>query len=314
MKKRLICLLLASLMLLGSLFCLTSCQASSDVPQTGEVKISAAQKEAIRLFKERDYKKAFEKAKKARDMSKENRYTIEECYVEEYLIKENGLFYEANQVLQELDWTDEQKAKMYQTYGPLSMCEAGKLAEFGKIDFDPVEWIVLDIEEMEIQGEKHRVAFILTKDIIGSPDGWGTTTTDYAVSDLHCWCETSFKLQLRVNLNKPEENAVLYTNIKAGGKEFLARCFAPSREEIETYLIGDLEQYRKASPTKDAKIQGVSVRGEYASYYLRDLGKLEGGNQYVCGVNHEGTIGERFGRTIRAIGGRVCLKVDLGVM
>ncbi len=314
MKNRILCFLLAVLTSLSTLLCFASCQTDPETVPTEELAAQKAEKEALRLFKERNYKGAYELLPEATEISDENRYTIEECYVEEYLIKENGLFYKAKQVLDQLNWPKDKLEKMMKTYGPLSMCEAGKLAQFGKIDFIPVDWIVMNVEQMEIEGKMHRVALILTKDIIGSPDGWGTSTTDYATCGLHCWCETSFKLQLRVNLNQPEVRAVLYSPIKIEGKEFLARCFAPSREEIETYLVGDLEQYRKAAPTKGAKIQGVSPRGEYASYYLRDLGVLESGNQYACGVNQDGEIKERFGRSVRAIGGRVCLKVDLGVI
>lgn len=311
MKKRIVFALLAALMLFSSTLCLFSCEKESEPSMQVEEKMSAAQKAALKYFNKKNYKQAYKAAVQARDISDANLMTIEECYIEEYLIKENGNFYEAKQMLDQVEWPEEKKQVLMDRYGNLSMCEAGNIVKFGKIDFDPVEWIVLSVDEVEHEGKKHRVAFILTKDIIGSPDGWGTRSTKYGVSDLHCWCETSFKLQLRVNLNKPEEKSVLYLPLQtAGDDEILARCFAPSKEDIETYLVGDLEKYRKASPTKDAKLQGVS--GEYCSYYLRNIGKLENGLQYACGVNQKGEIGEKFGRSVRAIGGRVCLRVSLG--
>lgn len=313
MKKRIVSMLLAVLMLFSSCVCLFSCEQEIPDPAEVEVKQSKALQAALKYFGKRNYKQAYKAAVQARDISDENLMTIEECYIEEYLIKEKGNFYEAKQLLDEVEWPEEKKQTLIDRYGNLSMCEAGNIVKFGKIDFDPVEWIVLSVDEVEHEGQKHRVAFILTKNVIGSPDGWGTRSTKYGVSDLHCWCETSFKLQLRVNLNKPEEKSVLYLPLQtAGDEEVLARCFAPSKEDIETYLVGDLEQYRKASPTQDAKLQGVS--GEYCSYYLRNIGKLENGLQYASGVNTKGEIGDKYGRSVRAIGGRVCLRVSLGVI
>jgi hypothetical protein len=306
-----ICLLLAVLMLLSSSVCLFACEQESDDSMQVKESMSAAYQAALKYFNKKNYKQAYKAAVQARDITDQNLMTIEECYIEEYLIKEMGNFYEAKQLLDEVEWPEEKKQTLINRYGNLSMCEAGNIVKFGKIDFDPVEWIVLSVDEVEHEGKKHRVAFILTKDVIGSPDGWGTRSTKYGVSDLHCWCETSFKLQLRVNLNKPEEKSVLYLPLKTeGDDEILARCFAPSKEDIETYLVGDLEQYRKASPTQDAKLQGVS--GEYCAYYLRYIGALENGLQYACGVNQKGEIGTKFGRSVRAIGGRVCLRVSLG--
>ena len=303
--KRFLLILLATVLLLGG------CQ-TVETSKGETVTVSAAQKAALKAFKKRDYKKAYQKAKRAKDMSDENRKVIEECYVEEYLIKEKGAFYDAKELLDTLDWTDMEKDVLLERYGNLQMCQVGNVARFGKIDFDPVEWIVMTIDEMEIEGKKHRVAQIITRDIIGSPDGWGTRTTEYAISDLHCWCETSFKLQLRVNLNETEEKSVLYTEIETDGKTALARCFAPSKEELEKYLVGDLERYRIATPTQDARLQGVATMN--TTYYLRNIGKNENGIQYACGVNAKGEIGERYGRSVRAIGGRVCLRVELGVI
>ena len=83
------------------------------------------------------------------------------------------------------------------------------------------------------------------------------------------------------------------------------------REELETYLKGDLEQYIIASATPAAKAKGLVSAGadRLTSYYLRNTGVKEDDIQWASGVDKDGVFQEGFGSNS---GARVCINIDLG--
>ena len=304
LMKRALTLILSVILLL-SLF---ACGAEEE--EQAPLETSAESQAAIAAFGEKDYKKAFEESAKAKDLSVKNRVIIEKTYMKNCLIEEEGRFADAAALLEQADWPEEEKTKFVEEYGALGMTEKGAVVSFGTLDMQKVEWIVLDVTEETVGDETHKIARLLTRHVVGAPAGWGNKTTEYASSDLYVWCEVNFMMQLEENLTDAEKKSIYTTKIMTDAGEIEARCFAPSKEEIETYLAGDLKQYRKAAPTEEAKLRGIT--GEYASYYLRDLGDLVDDTQFVCGVNKDGEIGQRYGRSLRAIGARDCLCIDLG--
>ena len=274
-------------------------------------KIDPAKKEQQRIEK---FEEAYSSAKMAWFMSSSDKNTITVAYIKEVLCKK-GSFYEAYKLLESTSLTDDEKDEVYASNGNLAMCKPGNIAVFGEYDTAPVEWLVLDVETKKINGEKHATALLMSKDIIGTPAGWGATTV-YGKSDLHDFCDITFKAQFSMSLSGAEQKSVCITNISTPDGDVTAWAFAPSKELIETYLVGDLANYIQASPTQGAKMAGVAGPGtsKFASYYLRDIGKLDGTTQYACGVNHNGEISDGFSMTQRSIGARVCINVDLGLV
>lgn len=267
---------------------------------------------AISAFKDKDYEGAYKAAKMAWFMNGDDKDTIKVGYIQEVLCKE-GLFFEAYELLESTGLSADEKDEVYKKNGNLAMCKPGQIATFGTYDTVPVEWIVLDVEEKKIGGKKHALALLISKDIIGSPAGWGATTV-YKDSDLHDFCDITFKNQFLMNLSAEQQNSICSTSISTPEGDVTAFAFAPSKEMMETYFVDDLAEYLAAAPTQGAKMAGVAGPGvsKCASYYLRDIGKKEGETQFACGVNHEGKISDGFSMEQRSIGARVCINVDLG--
>ena len=267
---------------------------------------------AISAFKAKDYEKAYSSAKMAWFMNGTDKNTVTEAYILNVLCK-NGAFYEAYELLEASNFSEEKKDEIYSKNGSLAMCKPGQIASFGEYDTVPVEWIVLDVKTVKVDGKKRAQALLMTKDIIGSPSGWGATTK-YGESDLHDWCNITFKAQFSMSLTPAEQKSICTTKISTPDGDVEAWAFAPSKAELEKFFVDDLAEYITAGPTQGAKMAGVSGPGtsKFASYYLRDIGKKDGNTQFACGVNHEGKIGDGFSMEQRSIGARVCINVDLG--
>ncbi len=267
---------------------------------------------AISAFKAEDYEKAYNASKMAWFMNGSDKDTIKVGYIQNVLCKE-GAFYEAYELLEKAGLSEKEKEKVYEKNGNLAMCKKGQIATFGTLDTEPVEWLVLDVKTVKIDGKKRAQALLMTKDIIGTSVGWGEGTK-YSKSTLHDYCDINFKSQFAMSLTNEQQKSLCQTKIKTGDDEVTAWAFAPSKEDIETYLVDDMAQYIAAAPTKGAKAFGVigPAASKYASYYLRDLGKISGETQFASGVNHEGKISDGFNKDSKAIGARVCINVDLG--
>lgn len=267
---------------------------------------------AINAFKDKDYDGAYKASKMAWFMNGADKDIIKVGYIQEVLCKK-GQFFEAYELLEKTDLSTEEKAEVYKKNGNLAMCKAGQIATFGAYDSVPVEWLVLDVEEKKIDGKKHALALLMTKDIISSPAGWGTAST-YKDSDLNDFCNLTFKNQFLMTLPKEQQDSICTTTISTPEGDISVFAFAPSKEMMESYFVDDMAQYLKAVPTKGAKMLGVAgpAASKYASYYLSDIGRKEGETQFASGVNHEGTISDGFSKTQRSIGARVCINVDLG--
>jgi hypothetical protein len=158
----------------------------------------------------------------------------------------------------------------------------------------------------------------MTKDVIDSPNGWNqfeSNGSSYAESNLHSWCEKDFYPTFYMQEDGLQER-ILYMSIETedasdgsdSGEAVAAHAYAPSKQELETYLVGDLAQYLAAEATQTAKGKGVKP----ATYYLRNCGIKEDGIQRATGVNKNGEILEGMSTANNQTGVRVCMNVDLG--
>jgi hypothetical protein len=218
----------------------------------------------------------------------------------------------------------EKKASILNENGNLALCFKGAIAKFGAYNTDndpkngaePLEWIVLDVIKDKSTGKAR--AFIMTKDVIDSPNGWNrfeSESTSYAESNLHDWCEKDFYLTFSMQEDGLHEK-ILYMKVETedasdgsdSGEAVAAHAYAPSKQDLEKYLVGDLAQYIAAEATATAKGKGVRP----ATYYLRNCGIKEDGVQRASGVNKEGEILEGMSISNSQTGVRVCMNVDLG--
>ena len=239
-----------------------------------------------------------------------------------------GEYFTGAEILEKTSLSDEEKAAVYAAQPELGMCVVGQVVTFGKYETDnnaangaeDLEWIVLDITK---ESGKAR-ALLVTKDVIGSPDGWNSAlqskNTSYAQSKLCSWCEdfypefTQYDVTLRSKLLKVLVSTEDSSTGVDSGEDVAAYAYALSKEDIQQYFTGDLEQYIKTSLTAAAKAQGVTAYGaeKVAAYYLRNAGKFEDGTQWATGVNKNGEIDEGLSGTNSSYGARVCINVDLG--
>ena len=264
---------------------------------------------AISAYKNEDFAKAYSASKMGWFMSSADKDVIKVGYLQEVLCAE-GKFYDAYELLESTGLSKEEKDKVYASNGNLAMCKPGQVATFGEYGTIPVEWIVLEVNKVGGRAQ----ALLMTKDIIGtSGSGWGTTTV-YGESDLNDFCNVTFKGQFEMKLTDAQKKSVCQSKIPTPEGDVVVYAFAPTKAMIEKYFVGDLAQYKSAVPTQAALMAGVTGNAvtKAGSYYLRDIGKLEGSTQYACGVNHEGVIGDGFSMSNRNIGVRLCINVDLG--
>ncbi len=292
---------------------------------SGSGAVSAFNEGAAALKNKAEYQESFtaaySKSKLALFMPKAQKNQIAEQYILRVLC-ENNDFYTASKIMKKMD--DEQKAKLFKAEGSLALCFEGEIATFGKYntDNDPkngaedLEWIVLDVVEDKNTGRAR--AFIMTKEVINSPKGWNKFESNgsfYKDSNLYDWCEKDFYPTFKMQDSSLEER-ILYMNVETedasdgsdSGEAVPAHAYAPSKQEIETYLTGDLAQFIAAEATATAKGAGVKP----ATYFLRNCGIKEDGIQRAAGVNKDGEILEGMSMANTQTGVRVCINVDLG--
>ncbi|MBR2635074.1 MAG: hypothetical protein IKD31_05795 [Clostridia bacterium] len=268
-----------------------------------------------------EYKKAYENSALAFVMAKEDKMLVTQYYIERVLCREQGEYYKAAKFLEETDIPAETREKMFRRNPLLAMCFKGNIATYGELYAQDVDWVVLDVVEENGRAR----AFLLSKDVLGNSNGWKkekSRITYYESSDLHSWCGFDFLNPFKMSLEDPSrllEVTVSTADASDGsdsGPDFKAIAYAPSKEELQTYLTGDLEKYLKASGTATAEKSGVLCRGKenYAAYFTRNIGILSSTDQTwkASGVTLDGVITEEISVASLITGTRVCINVDLG--
>lgn len=192
------------------------------------------------------------------------------------------------------------------------------MAENGQ---ENLEWIVLAIND---DGQGGKYAVLLTKDIIASPSGWNrgsASNTKYSASNLNEWCNTFYNELTMTDASLGEK--ILKVKVDTGSDSIAAKVYAPSKEELEQYLTGDLAQYLNAVATTAAEgtvasgntstgseeeegAVGEEVEKLITSYYVRNA------SDKGIGGYTEGKYVDNLSATDKSIGTRVIVNVALG--
>ena len=281
---------------------------------------------AINAYGAKDYEGAYNNSKLALFMSAGDKNVIKEAYIKEVLVKQEK-FFTAAEILEKSNMTEEKKNEIYASSPALALCKEGQIVKFGKYEsdnnaangYEDVEWIVLEVTKEDGRAR----ALLLSKDIIGAPGGWNKTdgNTFYSASNLHDWCENDFYLSFigaDIELGKKILKMKISTADSStgvdSGEDVAAHAYAPSKEDLDKYLTGDLAKYIVASPTASAKAAGVTAYGkdQIAQYYLRNVGNVENNAQWAAGIDKKGAFNEGLAMSGNATGARVCINVDLG--
>ncbi len=283
--------------------------------------------QAIAAYGAKKYEDAFNKSQLAFFMSGNDKNVITEKYVTDVLCPE-GRYMEAAGLLEKSSMTPEKIADICAADSFLGLCVKGQVVTFGQYETDgdaangpeDLEWIVLDVVK---EGGIAR-ALIMTKDIVGTPGGWNasaTPSTFYSESTLHEWCNVDFFndfTKYDVNIKTKVLKTTVSTEDSSGGidsgEDVEAYAFAPSTQEIEKYLVGDLAQYKIASATKAATKDGVTGFGKdaAATYLVRNVGNNTDGGQWAAGYTKDGEFLEGLSMTGTTNGARVCMNIYLG--
>lgn len=283
--------------------------------------------QAITAFKGKKYEDAYSKTKLALFMSAKDKNLIAEKYVLEVLCPE-GKYYEGMKVLEASKMTEKEKTEVYSQNGYLGLCKAGQVVKFGQYETDgdaangpeDLEWVVMDVYET---GGK-AVALIMTKDVVGTCGGWnrgGSNNTFYAQSQLNEWCNvdffndfTKYDVTLKNKLLMKTVSTEDSTGGVDSGEDVKVVAYAPSTQEIEKYLTGDLAQYKKAGATTAAAKEGVTAFGKEktSNYFVRNIGNNTDGAQWAAGYDKEGVFQEGMSMSGSTTGCRVCVNVYLG--
>lgn len=273
------------------------------------------------------FEDAYSKSRFALFQSKDKKNQIIKVYIDEVLCAK-GEFYKAGNILESSSMSDADKEKLLASHGELGMIKAGNVVTFGKYETDgnsannveDLEWIVLDV----VKENGFVRALVMTKDVVGSPQGFNrydNGNTVYADSQLYKWCNETFFNGFTMNTDgirseilKMKIEVTASSDGTSGGDAVEAYAYAPSKEEVQKYLTGDLEQYLIASATAQAKKEGVITYGaaKAANYLLRNPGIKENGTQWTAGISNEGKLVETFSATGADVGARVCMNVNLG--
>lgn len=281
---------------------------------------------AIKAYQNKDYEGAYNNSKLALFMSAGDKNVIKEAYIKEYLCK-NEMYFTAAEILEASKMSEEKKNEIYASNPSLALCKEGQVVKFGKYEsdnnaangYEDVEWIVLDVTKENGRAR----ALLLSKDIIGAPGGWNKLdgNTFYSASNLHDWCESDFfvsftgaDVELRKKILKVKISTADSSTGVDSGEDVAVHAYAPSKEDLDKYLTGDLAKYITASPTPSAKAAGVTAYGkeQVAQYYLRNVGNVENNAQWAAGIDKKGAFNEGLAMTGNATGARVCINVDLG--
>jgi len=276
---------------------------------------------AVTAYNAKDYEKAYESTKMALFLDEGSKNLILEKYITKTLCAE-GKYYTAAKLLEESTISDKKKASIYEDYNNLALCKKGATATFASWEQDgdfangkeDLDWLVLDIVEENGRAK----ALLMTTHVIGNSEGWNhwdKENSTYVKSGLHAWCETDFYGTLK--MDTALKDVILETNVVTedsstgidSGEDVKAHAFAPSKQELEKYLTGDLASYLIAQGTKAVKESGITINSEGAAgYFLRNAGKDK---NTITAVDRTGAILEDLSKEGQ-MGVRVCLWIDLG--
>jgi len=277
--------------------------------------------QAVSAYNSKDYEAAYNHSKMALFMDQNSKNTILKTYINKVLCVE-GDYFVAQDLLEGSKLSQEDKDKIYAENSGLAMCKKGSVVPFGIFEMDgdfskreSVEWIVLDV----VKENGKAKALLMTKDVIGFPGGfnlWDSANSTYAKSGLHSWCDVDFYKEFTIWC-PDEAKKVLKTTVSTAdsstgidsGEDVETYAFAPSKQELETYLTGDLAQYLTAKCCKKAKEEGVLTNKDgVAGYFLRNAGDTK---DTITAVTRDGEILEGCAKT-GPLGARVCVWIDLG--
>ena len=248
------------------------------------------------------YEAAYKASTTAFFMDGETKCAIVEAYVENVLC-EQGRYVEAAELIEDTKWvsafkkdgteiTPEERVKsLYEKNGKLAMFKVGSVAEFGEYTGEKISWVVLQVKEEKIGNETHKIAYVMTRDVVDNPMGWGAKNT-WEDSNLKTTAEAFYNL-FSMKLSAAEKASILETTIAVPEGEAKAKVWVPSVAEIEAMLADEaLKGYVLAEPNEHAKSLSVkpSVGDKGTAYYLRDLGKKDGQTQFAAGVNGKGEL------------------------
>lgn len=262
--------------------------------------------QAVAAYKGKKYEDAYKKSQFALFLNAADKDCINFAYTTKVLYPA-GDYYKAAAIADTITM-EEAKARLDRNCPNLKLCKEGQIAVFGKYEIDgtaengqeDLEWIVMDITD---SGDGRKVALLVTKDIVASPEGWNRFNKDntkYSESNLNDWCETFYNEFTMSDASLNEK--IFKVGVKTGDDALNAKAYAPSKEELEANLTGDLAQYIKAEATVFAT--GAEVSN---SYYVRNA-SADGIGGYT-----DGTYVNNLSSTDKTIGTRVCINVNLGV-
>ena len=283
--------------------------------------------QAVAAYKDKKYEDAYKKSQFALFLNANDKDCIDYAYISEVLYPE-GQYYKAA-ALADTIAMEEANTRLAEKCPHLSLCKKGQIGTFGKYEMDAspengqedLEWIVLDVTD---SGDGRKVALLLTKDIVASPAGWNrgnSGNTKYSESNLNEWCGTFFNDMIMSDASLGDK--VFKVGVKTGDDSLNTKAYAPSKEELESYLTGDLAQYLKAVATQAAEgsvaedpaggAEGEEGEGAaeneaalITSYYVRNA-SADGIGGYT-----DGAYVNNLSATEKTIGVRVCINVDLG--
>lgn len=279
---------------------------------------------AVAAYNDKKYEEAYENSHMAFFLNAADKECINFAYVSEVLYPA-GDYYKAAALAENITM-EEAKARLEKNCPLLKLCKKGQIVTFGKYETDAdagngqedLEWIVMDVADV---GDGRKAAVLLTKDIIATPEGWNRGKNDnikYSESNLNDWCTTLFYSEM-MQANASLDERVFKVSVQTGDDSLKAKAYAPSKEELEKYLTGDLAPYLKAVATDAAKGSlsqengageegtGTGSASSIASYYVRNA-SVDGIGGYTTG----GVYVNNLSASDKTIGARVCINVNLG--
>lgn len=288
--------------------------------------------QAVAAYKDGKYEEAYEKSQMAFFLNANDKDCINFCYITEVLYPE-GHFYKAS-ILADTVAMEEAKTRLASECPNLLLCKAGQIAVFGKYEIDAtvengqedLEWVVMNVQD---DGQGGKYATLVTKDIVGTPSGWNrgsSSNTKYSESNLNEWCETFYS---EMTMSDAALDAlVLKVKVVTGDDSISAKAYAPSKEELEKCLTGDLAQYLNATATVAASGAATEETGGNEEFTDEEEGGAEEiieetanaiTSYYVRNASADGIGGYTDGAYVnnlaandKTIGTRVCINVKLG--
>lgn len=285
--------------------------------------------QAVAAYKDKKYEEAYDKSQFAFFLNANDKDCINFCYINDVLYP-NGDYYKAAGIADTIA-LEEAKTRLAEDCPLLQICKVGNVAVVGKYEKDAtaengqedLEWIVASIND---DGNGGKYATLITKDIVNSPEGWNrgsSANTKYSESNLNDWCQTFYSEMTMSDASLDAK--ILKVNVVTGDDKVAAKAYAPSKEELESLLTGDLAQYLKAESTVAAEgtaagdaATGGSEEGEEGEEGEIEETKLVTA-YYVRNASADGIGGYKDGAYVnnlaandKTVGTRVCINVKLG--